>query len=156
MSEPRWLNGDEDRAWRGIRRVDVVVLAAIRRDLQSEAGLSEADYEVLTHLSESNEDSLRVGELATRLRWSTSRLAHQLTRMETRGLVTRTSRHDDGRGSDVALTDDGRATVEGTAPGHVESVRRHLFDHLSADQVASLADITGTLLAAHKPATRTT
>ena len=70
--------------------------------------------------------------------------------MEQRGLVRRASRDDDGRGSDVSITAKGLDTLTVAAPAHVESVRRHLFDHLSTQQITSLADITATLLAAHE------
>ena len=36
------------------------------------------------------------------------------------------------------LTDSGFATLAAAAPGHVEGVRTHLFDQLSAEQVGQL------------------
>ncbi len=51
----------------------------------------------------------------------------------------------DRRGQFAALTDDGFAALEAAAPGHVEGVRRHLFDPLSDDQVAQLGSISATL-----------
>lgn len=149
MTEVRWLDDDEDRAWRGLRRVNVLALAEINRDLQRDSGLSDADYEVLTSLSESEIDRCRFGDLARRTRWSTSRLSHHLDRMENRGLVERVDRDDDGRGSDVVLTVLGRRTIEEAAPHHVESVRRHIFDQLTARQVSQLADIVTAIVARH-------
>jgi hypothetical protein len=40
-----------------------------------------------------------------------------------------------------SLTVTGRKLLERTAPHHVESVRRRVFDHLDADQVAAMASI---------------
>jgi hypothetical protein len=34
------------------------------------------------------------------------------------------------------------ATLEQTAPGHVETVRAAIFDHLTAEQVAQLEEIS--------------
>ncbi len=146
MTTTRWLDETEERAWRGLRRIDVTVLATIRRDLQADSALSDADYEVLTHLSDGDDDALRSGTLAERMGWSTSRLSHQVRRMDDRGLVERGNDDSDGRSSTIALTADGRAVLAAAAPLHVESVRRNLFDRLTSDQVAHLADIVESLL----------
>ena len=151
MSDVRWLNDDEDRAWRGLRRVNVLALPEISRDLQRDSGLSDADYEVLSSLSESGKDRCRFGELARLTRWSTSRLSHHLDRMQQRGLVDRADRSDDGRGSDVVLTQLGRKTIEKAAPHHVRSVRRNIFDQLTKKQVAQLAEIVTSILEPHEP-----
>ena len=149
VSDIRWLDPTEDRAWRGLRRIDSVVVAAIVSDLLAESGLSDADYEVLSNLTDAPDHRLRAGDLARKIRWSTSRLAHQVTRMEQRGLLRRLARDDDARGSDLQLTPRGRKAIVDAAPQHVASVRRHLYDHLSEQQVRQLAAITTTLLAAH-------
>ncbi len=146
---PRWLNREEDRAWRGVRWTSQAVLGAIAHDLYAESGLSDADYQVLTDVSESAEHRVRFGELASRMGWSTSRLSHHLSRMSDRGLIERRSCGDDGRGSDVLLTPHGDEVIRNAAPDHVESVRRHLFDALDAEQVRHLADITAALRAHH-------
>ena len=77
------------------------------RELTQDAGLSEADYDVLSDLSETPQGRLRLRELADRMLWSRSRLSHHLTRMQQRGLVTREECADDGRGSMVVLTPPG-------------------------------------------------
>jgi len=150
MTDVQWLNDDEDRAWRGLRRVNVLALAEINRDLQRDSGLSDADYEVLTSLSESGGDRCRFGDLARLTRWSTSRLSHHLDRMQQRSLVDRAERSDDARGSDVILTELGRTTIETAAPHHVRSVRRNIFDQLTESQIAQLADIVTTILEPHE------
>lgn len=148
MVKPRWLNNDEDRAWRGLRRVDASVLAAIRSDLQTETGLSDADYEVLSTVSEADGQRLRSKDLSSQAGWSTSRLAHHLSRMEQRGLILRSGIDDDGRGSRIELTGEGLTAIKTAAPLHVASVRRHVFQHLTQTQVKQLAKITDALLAA--------
>lgn len=151
MATVPWLNNDEDSAWRGLRRVNLLALAQINRDLQRDSRLSAADYEVLTSLSESEGDRCRFGHLAQRTRWSTSRLSHHIDRMRQRDLVDRVDRVDDARGSDIVLTEFGRATIEAAAPRHVRSVRRNIFDQLSEQQVAQLADIVSTILEHYEP-----
>jgi DNA-binding MarR family transcriptional regulator len=113
----------------------------IARDLKRESGLSEPDYDVLSTLSESPDGSWRAREFAARLLWSTSRLAHQVRRMEQRGLVQRRGTDQDARGAVVALTDQGWAALRAAAPEHVASVRRNLIDLLTPAEVRALDEI---------------
>ena len=149
MAEVPWLDDEEDRAWRALRRVNLLAMAEIGRDLQADSGLSEADYEVLSTLSELPGGTGRSRELASAIRWSTSRLSHQLGRMEGRDLVVRRPAPGDGRGSLVELTDAGLDAIRRAAPHHVRSVRRHVFDHLSPEQIHHLADIAAAIVSAH-------
>lgn len=147
MALTRWLDPEQERAWRRYRRMRTLLDLQIARDLKTESGLSEADYDILSTLSESPDGSWRARELATRLLWSTSRLAHQVGRMEQRGLVARTGVDDDARGAVVVLTRAGRATLQSAAPPHVESVRRHLVDLLTPAEVKALDRIAGKVIA---------
>jgi DNA-binding MarR family transcriptional regulator len=90
---------------------------------------------------------MRVQELARLMQWSSSRLAHQVTRMQQRGLVDRETMASDGRGSMISLTAAGRDRIEQAAPLHVASVRKHFIDLLSPAEVALLADISQRVLA---------
>ncbi|HEY2950831.1 MAG TPA: MarR family transcriptional regulator [Micromonosporaceae bacterium] len=142
MSEPRWLTEREDRAWRGYRRMRTLLDLQLGRDLMRESGLSEADYDVLSGLSETEGRKMRLSELATQMLWSKSRLSHHITRMEQRGLVRREECSEDARGSVVALTDAGWNAIVAAAPGHVASVRRHLIDLLTAGEIDALAALS--------------
>jgi DNA-binding MarR family transcriptional regulator len=146
MRAPRWLDPAEDRAWRGYRRMRALLDLQINRDLARDAGLSEPDYDVLSNLSETEGYRWRLSDLAARMLWSKSRLSHHLTRMQQRGLVTREDCPEDGRGAVVVLTQGGLRAIQAAAPDHVASVRRHLIDLLSPDQIAALGDITETVL----------
>ncbi len=115
----------------------------IARDLNRDSGLSETDYDVLSTLSEKPESRWRARDLAAQLLWSTSRLAHHVGRMEQRGLVSRQPCADDARGALISLTEQGRATLQEAAQPHVASVRRHMIDLLTADEVAALDTIAG-------------
>lgn len=119
----------------------------IARDLHRDSGLSEADYDVLSTLSEKSEGRWRARDLASRLLWSTSRLAHQVGRMENRGLVARQPCADDARGALISLTDEGRTTLRQAAPLHVSSVRRHMVGLLTAEEIAMLDTIAGKVIA---------
>jgi DNA-binding MarR family transcriptional regulator len=142
MGRVRWLTPREDRAWRGYRRLRTLLDLQIARDLDRDSGLSEPDYDILSTLTEGPEPRWRASELATRLSWSSSRLAHQVGRMERRGLVGREGCEDDKRGATVKLTEEGWAVLREAAPKHVESVRRHLIDLLSPEELQTLEAIS--------------
>lgn len=142
MADTRWLTPEQERAWRGYRRMRALLDLQLARDLNRETGLSEADYDVLSTLSEAPGQKLRLSTLARHMRWSPSRLSHHLSRMRQRGLVTRDECPGDGRGSIVGLAPDGRRVIEEAAPYHVASVQRHFIDQLSDDEVAALTALT--------------
>jgi DNA-binding MarR family transcriptional regulator len=147
MTTPRWLTEEEARAWRGYRRMRSLLDLQITRDLASSSGLSDADYDVLSNLSEADGRRARLNELAARMFWSASRLSHHLTRMEQRGLIAREGCEDDGRGAVIVLTATGLRTIRAAAPRHVESVRRSFIDLMSEQQIAALGDIAEQVVA---------
>jgi DNA-binding MarR family transcriptional regulator len=135
--EPRWLSDDEMQAWGAYIRLAKMLMRQLDRDLHP-FGLSTNDYEILVELSEAPENRLRMTELADLTAQSRSRLSHQITRMEVRGLVRRVACDGDKRGTFAAITPRGLATLERAAPSHVESVRRHFIDHLPPADLAVL------------------
>jgi DNA-binding MarR family transcriptional regulator len=142
IASPRWLDQREQAAWRAYLDMNAKLTARLNREMQDQSGVSIADFSVLVQLSEHVDARMRVLELARALGWEKSRLSHQLTRMQQRGLIARSNCSEDRRGAFVVLTDHGRATVEAAAPRHVESVRRYVFDSLTAEQVESLGSIS--------------
>lgn len=140
-TEPRWLEVHEQASWRAYLDMTAKLNAQLNRDMQAASGISIADFSVIAQLSEHVDARMRVLELARALGWEKSRLSHQLTRMERRGLVERSGCSEDRRGAFVVLTEKGRDTVVAAAPRHVESVRRYVFDELTAEQVEALGRI---------------
>ena len=114
----------------------------ITRDLARDAGLSDADYDVLSNLSESQGHRQRLNDLAAQMLWSSSRLSHHISRMQKRGLVTRDDDPSDARGAVIVLTEGGWDEIRRVAPLHVESVRRNFIDLLSQAQIETLGDVT--------------
>jgi DNA-binding MarR family transcriptional regulator len=147
MTEPRWLNEEEDRAWRGFQRMSMELAARLHRRLVGRAGLSLSDYEVLVVLSESGGDRLRPYELGDALTWEKSRLSHHLSRMEKRGLIERRVCPSDARGHFIALTPRGREAIEVAAPCHVDDVRRLLIDHMTPQEMAAVSGLADKVLA---------
>jgi DNA-binding MarR family transcriptional regulator len=133
--EPRWLDERQARVWQAHLKLNRELYGALEAQLLREAGLSAADYAVLVPLSAAPEGVLRARELCTEIGWDRSRLSHQVSRMEKRGLVAREECAEDGRGLMVRLTDAGRTAIDGAAPQHVENVHRCFFDLLSKEEL---------------------
>jgi DNA-binding MarR family transcriptional regulator len=145
VTETRWLNADEQRTWRAYLNSHRLLLDAIDAQLRRDSGMPHAYYEILVRLSDAENRTLRMAELADVTRVSASRLSHAIARLEERGWVRRQECPTDRRGQLAVLTDEGFAKLEATAPGHVEAVRTALFDSLDADQIRNLGDISETL-----------
>ncbi|MET7963694.1 MarR family transcriptional regulator [Micromonospora zamorensis] len=141
----RWLDPDEQRTWRAYLAASRVLMDTLDRELQRDAGMPHAYYEILVQLSEAPGRQLRMSQLAQAAGSSRSRLSHAVARLEAAGWVRREECPTDRRGQIAVLTDEGFATLAAAAPGHVEGVRRHLFDALSPAQVDQLRRISEAL-----------
>lgn len=141
----RWLDSDEQRTWRAYLTASRVLMDTLDRELQRDAAMPHAYYEILVQLSEAPGRQLRMSELAQAAGSSRSRLSHAVARLEAAGWVRREECPTDRRGQIALLTDEGFATLAAAAAGHVEGVRRHLFDALSPAQVDQLRRISETL-----------
>jgi DNA-binding MarR family transcriptional regulator len=115
-------------------------------ELVEETGLSMADYTVLSNLVEVEGRRWRITALADYVQWSQSRLSHQVSRMEERGLVRREQVQDDARGAYVALTRRGFKAIAAATPTHLSGVRRHMIDLLTREQLETLTDIAETVV----------
>lgn len=146
MVEPRWLDEDEQHAWRAYLTATRLLAEALDRELQRDAGMPHAYYEILVRLSEAPARTLRMSALAAVTSSSRSRVSHAVARLEESGWVRRESCPGDRRGALAVLTDAGYAALAAAAPGHVDGVRRHLLDPLTPEQVSQLAAISETLL----------
>jgi len=135
----RWLTDDEQRTWRTHLEVNKLLMHQLEKDLQP-FGLTINDYEILVNLSESPDRRMRMSDLAAATLQSKSRLSHQVTRMESAGLVRRENCESDRRGLYAVLTDEGVATMQKVAPHHVASVRKHFIDLLAPDALADLRE----------------
>jgi DNA-binding MarR family transcriptional regulator len=147
-SRPRWLTAAEQAAWRAFLEACQELFGAVDAQLQHESGIPHPYYEILVRLSEAPGRSLRMSQLAAASASSKSRVSHAVARLEERGWVRRVDCPTDRRGQIAELTEDGYAALSAAAPGHVEQVRRSLFDALTPEQVGQLAAISAAILAA--------
>ena len=136
----RWLDEDQQRAWRAWLTVAELLPPALDAQLQRDSGLSHAAYIVMAMLSESPDRSRRMSDLARRANQTQSRLSHTVARLEQRGWVRRERSADDGRGNVAVLTDAGWDVVRSAAPGHVAAVRAAVFDVLTPEQTRAFEE----------------
>jgi DNA-binding MarR family transcriptional regulator len=137
------LSPQERRVWHAFRLMSEDVLDRIGHDLSEATGISGPEFGVLSRLAGLGKGEMRQQALAECLRWDKSRLSHQLTRMEGRGLI---KRHVlDRRVVLVQLTELGRKTLDIAFPVHAESVRRNLLSRLTAEQIATIVRVSNIL-----------
>ena len=146
-ADTHWLDDDEQRTWRAFLTAQRLLFDRLERQLQRDAGLPHAYYEILVRLSEAPDRTLRMSQLADSSLSSRSRLSHAVARLEAAGWVRRRACAEDRRGSFAELTDTGLAKLQDAAPGHVEAVRANLFDPLTRDQQRALHEISDALAA---------
>jgi DNA-binding MarR family transcriptional regulator len=135
MAEDGALEPAEWDLWHSWTRAQNLLVRELDRGLQRDCGISKTEFSVLMTLQRAGGRQLRVGELAEALDWEKSRVAHQLTRMENRGLVERTGAG--GRRTGIGLTAEGRRVVEDAVRVHSGNIRRLFLDPLTAEQAAA-------------------
>jgi len=143
-----WLTDEQQAAWRPVAALMMRLPAALDAQLQKDAGITQFDYLVLSALSEADDRTLRMSELAALASGSLSRLSHVVSRLENKGWVRREPCPGDGRFINAVLTDAGWEKVLATAPGHVAAVRKLVLDALTPAEFNELGEITTKLLAA--------
>ena len=146
MAEERWLDEDEQRAWRSYVQMRRSLETHLARHLQREFDLSASDYEILVNLSEAPTHRMRAFELGEATQWEKSRLSHHLTRMEKRGLIRREACH--ARYPEIVLTDQGMKAIKACAPAHAARVRDLFVDVLGPERMAALGQASNDVLEA--------
>ena len=141
MTTPRWLDDDEQAAWRSYLFATQALQASLDRQLSRDAAMPHSVYLVLAMLSEAPERTLSMGVLAEMVRASPSRMSHAVAKLESQGWVTRARRPDNARVVVATLTDAGFDQLVEVAPLHVAHVRELMFDRLTAEQVGQLRAI---------------
>ncbi|MPZ79301.1 MAG: MarR family transcriptional regulator [Actinophytocola sp.] len=129
------------RAWRAYVIGSELLRKQLNRELQERHRTTLADYEVLVRLSEGDGRRMRMAALAAEVASSKSRLSHQISRLESAGLVRRADCGDDARGVFAELTDEGMERLRAAAPTHVDGVRDHLVDLMTPEEQAVLTTV---------------
>ncbi|MDO9457124.1 MarR family winged helix-turn-helix transcriptional regulator [Nocardioides sp.] len=138
--EPRWLDEEQQVAWRALVLGSTLLFDRLDDDLRRNHGISLVEYEILVRLSE-REGRMRMAQLADSLAHSRSRVTHTIKRMEDALLVTREVSEEDGRGVSAVMTDRGRLLLENVAPTHVNGVRDHIVDLVDPADFAAMGRV---------------
>jgi DNA-binding MarR family transcriptional regulator len=155
MVMKQMLSDTQAAAWASYQRMRVRLTERLNRELAQKTGLSEADFEILSALTELPDESVRALALRCGLEWEKSRLSHQLRRMEARGLIIREECVEDSRGSVIRVTDAGRKLAAEARYHYEQAVQKYVTDVLTAEQIEALGTIAETVLKQleepHKP-----
>ena len=134
----KWLTPSEESAWRKYIVASRRLAEALDEDLSAH-GLSLSDYEILVHLSDAKDRSLRMSDLADKTILSRSRLSHRIKYMEGKGWVERQKCDSDKRGTWAVMTTKGWNAIVKAAPDHVASIRKRFIDQISKADQANIA-----------------
>ncbi|MGW3245751.1 MarR family winged helix-turn-helix transcriptional regulator [Streptomyces sp. NPDC001070] len=132
------LNASEEAFVRALGRVLLALPRAVDADMLQGAGLPLSEYTPLMYLSEAPARAMRMSELAAVCSLSLSGMTRVVIRLEKRGWVERIKCSEDGRGWNAVLTEAGLARLDQAWPTHLASVRRHLVDHFSGQDLSGL------------------
>ncbi|MFC8797467.1 MarR family winged helix-turn-helix transcriptional regulator [Promicromonospora sp. NPDC057138] len=138
MAEPAPLSPEEWSFWDAWMQAQRLLATEVDRALQHDFGISKAEFSILVKLQAAPDGRMRVTDLAGSLDWEKSRVAHQLTRMERRGLLERSEAGAAGRRTGVALTASGKDVVGRAIRGHERTIRRLALDRLSPEQAVAI------------------
>jgi DNA-binding MarR family transcriptional regulator len=147
----RALSDREREVWMTFRHMRRQLDVTLERRLHADAGISTADFEILLALHDEPGHRLRAGRIADAIDWEKSRVSHQLTRMESRGLVAREECDDDARGIWLTITPEGTAAVVHAIEDRTEVVREYFLDLLDESEQAQLLEISHRVLGAIAP-----
>jgi DNA-binding MarR family transcriptional regulator len=143
----RWLTPEEQTAWLTAATFAIKLPVALDAQLRRDAGISYFEYMVMAVLSEQDDHTLQMSNIAAATAASLSRLSHTATRLERLGYLTRARPPGPGRRTNATLTSAGYAKVVETAPGHVKVVRELVIDALSPGQRDALQAGLGNVVA---------
>ena len=153
-AEPRWLDDEQQAAWRAFGGVTVKLRWALECQLQQDVGLSFIEYHVLARLSENAGNMMRMSELAEICDSSLSRLSHLMKRLGRRDLVRREPDPTDGRYTNAILTPAGLRLLVASAPAHVAKVRELVIDALTHADLRQLRTASERILQRIETSTR--
>lgn len=135
------MSAAEEALVRALGRLIHVLPRAIDQDMARARQLPLSEYTALMYLSEAPDRLMRMSELAAACDLSLSGMTRIVARLEQRGLVERVRCEADGRGANAVLTDAGLERLKEAWPAHLASVRRHLLDHVPAEDLEAITRV---------------
>ena len=134
-------------AWTGLWRAQGRILSAVEHELKKEGLAPLAWYDVLLELERAGDGGLRPFELERALLLPQYGLSRLLDRIEREGHIMRRPCPDDRRGQIILITPQGRDLRKRMWPVYARAIRESLTDKLSEEQLESLRDVLGDILA---------
>jgi DNA-binding MarR family transcriptional regulator len=136
MAKVAPLSATEEAFWRALMRIVLSLPRRLDSDLVKTVGITANEYTTLMCLSEAPRRELRMADLANAAALSASRMTRLVDDLQSRGLVTKRTSTEDGRGNIAKLTPAGLAKLKTAWPAHLASVRR-VFDRIDPATVTT-------------------
>jgi DNA-binding MarR family transcriptional regulator len=127
--------------WVRFLKAHSAITRELERDLAERHGLTLSDFDVLVQLRDGGPRGLRPVELARRVLLTRSGITRLLQGLEREGLVERVECEEDRRGSYVALTEAGRATLRSASRTHHAGIAELFARPLAGEDLAALGAV---------------
>lgn len=124
-------------AWESLFRAQVTVLRALAAEFPSDI-ISLNEYDVLFNISRAPRRRLRLKDLNRSVLITQPSVSRLVDRLAVRGLVAKSPDPSDGRGTLVALTEEGYALFRRVASTHTDAITRHVGSALDEPQLREL------------------
>jgi len=127
-------------AWESLFRAQHEIFEEIAGDFHG-TDLSQAEYDVLLTVTRAPDHTARLRDVTANMLISQPSVSRLVDRMVTRGLVTKCSDPEDGRGSLVTATDAGARAFRSVATRHGRRIADRM-SVLSNDELRQLRALT--------------
>jgi DNA-binding MarR family transcriptional regulator len=127
-------------AWESLFRAQVTILRALASEFPSEI-ISLNEYDVLFNITRAPGRRLRLKDLNRNVLITQPSVSRLVDRLASRGLLAKTHDPEDGRGTLVALTDEGFALFRRVAITHMQAINRHMGGGLDEAELRTLTEL---------------
>ncbi len=110
------------------------------QSLKSEVGISQTWFEALLRIERSG-GQMTMGELAGQVALTSGGVTRLVDRLVERKFVERRACPEDRRVHYVAITDDGRATLQRALDVHLSDLRREFVEQMSDDELSTVVSV---------------
>ncbi|WP_417510179.1 MarR family winged helix-turn-helix transcriptional regulator [Microbacterium sp.] len=130
-------------AWEGLFRAQHELFMAMAADFEN-TPISQAEYDVLLTVTRAPNMTVRLREVTTNMLISQPSVSRLVDRMVGRGLITKTSDPEDGRGAVLTATDAGARSFREVATAHSRSIIERMSP-LNDEELCELRKLTDKL-----------
>ena len=127
-------------AWESLFRAQVTIMRALAAEFPSEI-ISLNEYDVLFNITRAPGRRLRLKELNRSVLITQPSVSRLVDRLAARGLVAKTHDPEDGRGTIVAITEEGFALFRRVAFTHMDAIDRHVGHALDERELGDLIEL---------------